>query len=158
MGLSTSGSALKAALNWTLQNVVLSPYNPANESDTVSYQYPFPAGTLSICAGLFSNSFTVDLYSFTDLSGATVSGWTKLYAMILAPTGAGAIAKLIPGATHGLTWYWTGTGPILSVPAGGMEVHADVNATVLSTTVRTIDVTNSGSGTLGGRWAFLVGA
>lgn len=91
-----------------------------------------------------------DISSFTNLVGETVTTGHVLSLMI-TPTGTGATCVLSPGASNGLTWFFGGTSPTLTIPIGGVEVHSDSPTgpgTVVDSTHKTLRITNGGSANL----------
>jgi hypothetical protein len=97
-------------------------------------------GTLAASA-----STTVDLFSFTDQLGQSVS-MVRVYA-IIAKTADSSL-KVEPGATNPLTWFFGGTTPSLTIPSGGGFCFAQNTAATVSASARNIKLTNTGAVTL----------
>lgn len=91
-----------------------------------------------------------NLGSFSDLLGNTVTPG-HILQLIMIPTGTSAIAQLAPGTSNGLTWFFGGTTPTVSVNAGGVFFFSDIvtgTGTVIDSTHKTLRITNTGSGNL----------
>lgn len=91
-----------------------------------------------------SGTQTIDLRNYTDMLNVTHTTTSKVLGMII--TVAGANVKLEPGATNPLTWFWTGTNPVLTIKSGGFLVFGDGDFTTVDSTHKTLLLTNlSGS-------------
>ena len=98
-----------------------------------------------------SATTTFDFFSFTNLV-TEATGFTKILALLIVASGdATAIAKLEPGASNPLTWFFGGTTPSISIPSGGIMLFSlGVSGTpqVVDSTHRNMKLTNSGTGNL----------
>jgi hypothetical protein len=99
-------------------------------------------------------STTIDLETDLDPFGDALAA-SKVVTIQIIPTGTGAVAKLEPGATNPLTWFWDGTPsgtdtvtPSLSIPAGGHLEYSEPVGHTADVTHKTLKLTNTGSGTL----------
>jgi hypothetical protein len=97
-------------------------------------------GTLAASA-----STTIDLFSFTDQLGQSVS-MVRVYSMVVKT--ADAALKVEPGATNPLTWFFGGTTPSITIPSNGGFGFTQPTAATVSSTVRNIKLTNTGAVTL----------
>lgn len=97
-------------------------------------------GTLAASANT-----TVDLFSFTDLLGQSIS-MVRVYAIMLK--AATDSLKIEPGATNPLTWFFGGTTPSITIPAGGGFLFSQTTAATVSSTVRNLKLSNPGSVTM----------
>lgn len=103
-----------------------------------------------------SGTQSIDLRNFVDLLNVSHTTTNKVIGMMLSVSGANV--KLEPGTTNPLTWFWTGTTPVLTVKAGGFLCFGDGDSTVLDLTHSTLKLTNlSGSVSAVVRIGFLCG-
>jgi len=99
---------------------------------------------------LASGTQVIDLSTFTNLV-SQATGLTSVLTLFLLPTGTNAICKLEPGASNPLTWFFSGTTPAISIPAGGTFVFSNPGTGTGQTvdgTHKNLLVTNTGAGTL----------
>lgn len=89
-------------------------------------------------------SVTIDLQSFTALDSTSVT-LTKALAVFLTVTGSGV--KIEPGASNPLTWFFSGTTPAVTIPAGGLFVFAQPTTQTVSAGAKTLKLTEVGGGT-----------
>lgn len=94
-----------------------------------------------------SATTTIDLLAITNPFGESLTP-TKAVGLLLVPTGTGAICKVEPGASNGLVWGLAGTGPSMSVPAGGVLLFLEPVGTTIDSTHKTLKLTNTGSVTM----------
>jgi hypothetical protein len=78
-----------------------------------------------------------------DLLNVAHTTTSKVIGMII--TVANANVKLEPGTTNPLTWFWTGTTPVLTIKAGGFLVFGDGDFTTVDATHSTLKLTNLSS-------------
>ncbi len=98
----------------------------------------------------------IDLRNYVDLFNVTHTTTSKVIGMMV--TNAGASIKLEPGTSNPLTWFWSGTTPVLTIKSGGFLCFGDGDFTVVDSTHSTIKVTNlSGSVSTVVRIGFLCG-
>lgn len=90
-----------------------------------------------------SGTQTIDLRNYVDLLNVTHTTTSKVIGMIV--TVAGANVKLEPGTTNPLTWFWTGTIPVLIIKSGGFLVFGDGDYTTVDATHSTLKLTNLSS-------------
>ena len=148
--------ALSAAMQWTLSKANTGFAATKQGSDNLTYSNTLSsfatwteifAQQMTITAGSF-NEFS--LRTFTNLVGVSVTAG-HILAIEIIPTGTGATCVVTPVGTNGLTWYWTGTSPSLTVPINGCEFHTEDPAgtgTVLDATHNALRITNGGAATL----------
>lgn len=101
----------------------------------------------SILAGA---NTTIDFRSYTDPFGATVTA-TKLVAIEFQVTGTNAVLTVEPGASNPLTWFISGTAPVLTLTPSGTTAAAALfwrpTGFTVDATHRNLLLTNTGSGT-----------
>lgn len=97
-------------------------------------------GTLAASAAT-----TIDLYSFTDQLGQSIA-MVRVYALVVKT--ATDTLKIEPGSSNPLNWFFGGTTPSVTIPAGGGMTFYQPTAATVSSTVRNIKLTNTGSATL----------
>lgn len=97
-------------------------------------------GTLAASA-----SSTIDLQSFTDILGQAIT-MTRVYSIIVKTTDDSL--KIEPGSSNGLSWFFGGTTPSITIPAGGAMGFVQTTAATVDATHKTIKLTNTGSVTL----------
>lgn len=90
-----------------------------------------------------SSNQTIDLSSFVDDVGDTVTP-SKAVAILVIPTGTGSVCKIEPGAANGLAWFFGGTTPSHSIPAGGAFLHAEPLGATIDGTHKTIKLSETG--------------
>lgn len=115
----------------------------AAEPDESVYNQVFSAQYTILAAG----TQAVDFYSFTNLVGEAVTA-TKMYAVLVKVTGAGAAVKVEPHGTNPLTWFFGGTSPSITLPGsatGSVFVFSEGGTETLSSTVRQWLLTCSGA-------------
>lgn len=94
-------------------------------------------GTLSALA-----STTIDLFSFTDKLGQSVS-MTRVYSMVVKTTGDRL--QVSPGATNPLLWPFPNSTHSVVIPAGGAFAICQPTPFTVSSTARNIKLENYGS-------------
>ena len=145
-----AAASLAVSLAWALEKTNTG-FNDAKQKGSLSYNVSPAVGTYN---QLFAARYTiaaagtqaVDFYSFTNLAGESVTA-TKMYAVMIKVTGAGSTIVLEPHGTNGLTWFFGGTNPTITMPGsatGSLFVFSEGGTEVLSATVRKFLLTNSG--------------
>lgn len=89
-----------------------------------------------------SGTATIDLQSFTDQIGQAIV-MTRAYAIIVTTTGASL--KVEPNSTNGLSWFFGGTTPSITIPDGGGFCFSQSSAQTVSGTSKQIKLTNTGA-------------
>lgn len=148
---------LSASMQWTLSKANTGFASTKQGSDNSTYSNTLTSfGTwtelyaqeFSIASGGGFNEF--DLSSFTNLVGVAVTAG-HILAIEIIPTGTNAQCLFAPGTTNGLTWFFGGTTPTLTLKINGTFFWSDDPAgtgTVIDSTHKTLRLTNNGSGTL----------
>lgn len=148
--MAATSVGITAALSWALEKTVTG-FDKAKQKGQVSYT---PAPAVATYNAVFAAEYTilaagtqaVDFYSFTDLVGNAVTA-TKIYGVLVTVTGTNAAVKIETHGTNGLVWFFGGTTPSITVPAGGCFLFSEGGTEALSATVRQWLLTNTGSGT-----------
>lgn len=95
-----------------------------------------------------TTSQTVDLTTLTNLVNNSFNFSTVLGIFVLV---TGSQLKIEPGASNPATWFFTGTGPGVTVPAGGMFINTGAvdgtGAYTINSTQKNLKFTSSGLGT-----------
>src|SRR4051812_40278269 len=120
------------SFSWAFSVAVAGFQSRTQGPDSLSYSLSPDVATfneayvakLSLAA---SATADIDLQSFTDVN-ATAVVLTKVIGLFVVPTGTGSACEVKPGASNGLAWYWAGTGPTLTVPAGGAQGYVQPTA------------------------------
>jgi len=102
---------------------------------TVNRVYTYP---ISLAA---SATATIDLQALTTLLGET-DAWTKVQGILLTVDSGGGNIKLGQGASNPLTWFFGGTTPTITVQAGGFFALGDGATSTVSSSVKTLKLTN----------------
>ena len=89
---------------------------------------------------------TIDL---TNVSNLITSGITLAYVYGICFTTVGGAVSLSPGASNGLTWFFTGTSPVLAVNDGGVQLYYSPSGTAVSSSHKTLTFTAAGTLTSG---------
>ena len=152
--MSLAQLTLKTGIIWQLSRVNAGGFQPTLQGID-SVQLTLSLGDFSGADDAYitelslaaSANQTIDFSSFTDLAGNTVTP-TKVYAILVKPTGTGAVIQIAPGASNPLTWFFGGTTPTVSVPAGGAMLLMQTGPTTIDGTHKTLKFTNTGSGAL----------
>lgn len=142
--MSVDVSSVVAELGWT-QSKTNGDFSKTRQGpdklsktltpNTTTYNRIYAAsGTLAGGA-----SVTIDLQSITDYLGQAVV-LNKILAIMVAATTTNM--KYEAGATNGLTWFLGGTSPTITIRAGGFFLFGDGATFTVSSTVKTITVTN----------------
>jgi hypothetical protein len=137
--------SVRSKIGFTLQktNTGFPPttFGPASEG----YVYTQPAGANQLYAAEFtiaaSGTQTIDLNSFTNLAGESVTG-IGAYSLFVMPVGSPI--TIGPGASDGLNWFW-GSGTI-PIPDGGELKYSQPAAQTVSSSACNVKLTNTGSG------------
>lgn len=95
---------------------------------------------------------TIDLYSFVNAFGATVT-CTKAASLLIKATGNGGQLKIELGASNPFSWFLSGTTPAITLTCGSngcmFLVHdGATNGGTVSNTAKTIKISNPGSATI----------
>lgn len=157
-----SSIALDGVLTWafTKANGTFSATTQGPSSDS----FGLDGIDITVWTNLFAQTYTIaasgfqefDLSSYTNLVGETVTPGHVL-GLFVMPSGINAQCLLAPGSTNGLTWFFTGTTPGISIPVtaasgnGGIAIICapfDNAGAVIDATHKTLRITNSGTGAL----------
>ena len=167
--MALTDASVIAQIGWTLAKSNTGFLDTTQGPDSVLFEaQPDTATVTAVYATSVtltaSGTATLDLRSFTDLAGNSVT-LVSVYAMIVKVTGSGTANVVItPGASNGLTWFWTGTPsgtdtvtPKLTVTQGGVNLFYQAAAKTVDATHRNLDLLNSGAATSTVLLAFLGG-
>jgi hypothetical protein len=146
---------LTSSLQWILTKVVtgFAPIQQGADSVTSNLS----GINLSTFNQLFAQQFTLsasggtstfDLSTFTNPAGES-TGFGHVLCIEVQVTGTGANVALSPGASNGLVWFFGGTSPTVSVPAGATFIFtnaASATGQVVDSTHKNLTLTNNGSG------------
>ncbi len=116
------------SLNWNLSGINLSTWNQ---------QY---VTQLSLAG---SGSTTLDLTSLTNL---VYESFTFAHVLMILVLPVGNSVTVEPGATNGLTWFFGGTTPSITIPSGGVflfSAAAGATGQVVDSTHRTLTFVNA---------------
>jgi len=91
-----------------------------------------------------SGTATIDLQAVTTYL-AESTAWTKVQGILLTVDSGGGNIKIEPGASNPLTWFFSGTTPAITVKAGGWFGLGDGSVFTVSSTVKTLKLTNLSS-------------
>ena len=97
---------------------------------------------------LTTASQTVDL---SALVNTVYESFGLLHALTIVVSPVGSSVTIAPGASNGLTWWFGGTTPTITVPAGGFFCFSEPVAGpghVVDATHKTLLFTNNGGTTL----------
>jgi hypothetical protein len=89
-----------------------------------------------------SGTTTIDLQGVTDYLGQSLT-LTKIIALQFTATGSNFSYE--PGASNGLTWFLSGTSPVVTVKDGGFFLIGDGTYGTVSGSAKTIKITNVGA-------------
>ncbi len=156
--------AISAALRWEQDHAITGFSSSHQGPDQVAFNFA-PDATLydEVYTTQFTlaaaATLTLDLYSFVNLFGLTITAVSIINFIITAIGDTGKL-KIAPGGSNPINFWFSGTIPALTLecgPAGCVILLGDGVKKTLSATHRTIDVTNTGAVTITVRAAAFVG-
>lgn len=150
MALDFANVSISAAWQQTKANTGFQPTVQGPDSLALNTVYTVGssnANSIYVAQGTLvaAASTTIDLYSFTDQLGQSIQ-MVRVYAIIAKATTDSL--KIEPGASNPLTWFFSGTSPAITIPAGGGFCFSQATAATVSSTVRNIKISNPGSVTM----------
>lgn len=163
MALDSIG--ISATVSWALSRAVTGFADVTQGPDSLS----FSSNSLSTATWteIFAAEYTlaaagtqvVDLRTFTDLVGNSVTG-TKAMALMLSVSGAATDwLNVKPNSSNGLQWFFGGTAEGVSVPGGGVILFSEgagSSGTTVDATHKQLLLTNNGAANLTATIAALV--
>lgn len=158
MSVVSNSLSIRASMGWRLSkantgldattqgpNGLSGTFAPA----TATFNRVYALASTNIAA---SGTQALNLNSFTDLLGVAVTA-TKACALLITATATvtGGILKIEEHGTNGLTWFFGGTTPSISLPVGttgaGFLVWQGTTQTLSSSDAQLL-LTNTGSQTI----------
>lgn len=157
MAAALSQLTLNATIGWLLSKAVTGFSNTVQYQDSLAFNNS--SLTLTTWTEVSVQTYTiasagtqvVDLRSFTDPIGNSVTG-TKAMALVIAVTGAvGDRLNVAPNASNGLVWPFHDASSSVDIPGGGFLLFsegASSTGTTIDGTHKQLLLTNNGSASL----------
>ncbi len=148
---------VQAAVTWEQSRPVAGFANVTQGSDTANFA--LSALDTATWDALFAAQYTiaasgtqaVDLRTFTDLPGNSVTADKVLTILILVAGATADRLNVKPHGTDGLQWFFGGATESVNVPGGGCLMFSEGAAsagTTVSATARQLLLTNTGGAAL----------
>ncbi|VTR93208.1 unnamed protein product [Gemmata massiliana] len=148
---------LSASVTWQLSRAVTGFADVTQGSDaaifssnglnTATWNEVFAAQYAIAAAG----TQAVDLRTFTDLTGTSVTADKAMAVLVLVTGATGDKLSIKPHGTNGLQWFFGGTAEGVNVPGGGCLMFSEGSTsggTTVDATHKQLLLTNNGSAPL----------
>jgi hypothetical protein len=143
--------SLRAAVDWTLKKTNTGFDSTAHGPTSKSFGLVPAVATFQYLGGVRytvagGGNQVVDLSAISSANSFTGESatLTKIIGLLVLPTGSGV--KVEPHTTDGLSWFFSGTTPAVTVPADGCFFFAQPAAQTMSGTSKNFKFSNTAGG------------